>query len=338
MTTLYQVPTSVITRLSSFLNDKRVRQIILPSFLIMNIVPGLMIRFYGNQMYSFFFAFFSWIPIYIVFLFLLIFYNKSDQLKAFFESRQGLILTVIVTICCRLLFQGSDTSLSLDPLWYLDYGDMMLDGLIPYADFYFLYPPIFGYFILAISIVNPVIDSFRLLSTIFDVGIVCVLWIIIKKREYYTNQEILPLAFALLPISIIESGLHGHFEPIANLMLIISLWCLITGRYKSGAIMIGFSAATKIYAGFLIPILLLIVPSRRQKIITVSIAAITMFLTFIPFSIPVWLRGDFLFPGMPMPGTKTGIIDSTLAFLGRINVVQASSFFILSLFVIVIIS
>ena len=313
-------------RISTLLERKQFKKVFLPLLLILQFIPIILIRFIGGQMYSFFFLFYIWVSIYVTFLFLLVIYNKSGEIKSFFSSNSGLATLILITLASRLVFFGSETIISLDTLWYLDYGEMMLNGQMPYADFYYLYPPIFGYFTLIISIVFPAIDSFRLLATAFDIGIVCVLWVIVKKREYYTHQELLPFAYVLLPISIIESGMNGHFEPIANLTLIIGLWWILREKFTWGSVMLGLSAATKIYAVFLIPIVLLIIPTTRKKIYSLLVAAVTCFLTFIPFSIPVWLRGDLIFPGMPMPGTETGFLDSTFGFLSRINIMQTSSF------------
>ncbi|MFQ5834182.1 MAG: hypothetical protein ACE5H4_15870, partial [Candidatus Thorarchaeota archaeon] len=39
------------------------------------------------------------------------------------------------------------------------------------------------------------------------------------------------------------------------------------------------------------------------------------YLTFIPFSVPVWLRGDLLLPGTAMPGLETGFFDALIGFV-----------------------
>ncbi len=315
--------------LSDVLESKGVLKIAIAVLGIGNLAPIIFLRFFSDQMYPFFFLYYLWVPIYVLTIALLIFYNKEGQIKPVLTSSVGIICVVGLSLITRLMFLGSANHISLDTLWYLDYGKMMLQGKMPYADFYFLYPPVFGYFIYVISSINPFIDSFRLLSSLFDAAIVLALWRIMKQREFHSHQELIPLAYALLPISIIESGLNGHFEPIANLTLLIGLWWMLNRKYSAGSIMIGLSGATKVYALFLMPILFLIIPNNQQRIKSLLLAGFTFFLTFIPFSIPVWVRGDMVFPGMPMPGNNTGFLDSTLGFLSRINSLQFSTFSIL---------
>ena len=324
-------PQDSMPRKLGFLDNKKFKLVLLPFFFALNFVPMILIRYFGGQMYSFYFLFYCWVSIYVIFIALLVFYNQTAEIKSFILSSGGIAFLVVLTLATRFLYLGSGTTLSLDTLWYLDYGKLMLAGHMPYADFYFLYPPVFGYFIMIVTYILPTTDGFRILSTLFDAGIVVVIWEIVRKREFYIHQEILPIAYSLLPISIIESGLNGHFEPIANLALLIGLWCIISKRYGVGSVMIGLSAATKIYALFLMPLLLLIIPTTREKLRSIILTMATVFLTFIPFSIPVWLRGDVVFPGMPMPGNQTGFLDSTFGFLGRINSLQLSFFSVLVL-------
>ncbi|MFQ5885327.1 MAG: glycosyltransferase 87 family protein, partial [Thermoplasmata archaeon] len=202
-----------------------------------------------------------------------------------------------------------------DALWYIDFGKFMSWGDMPYADFYFPYPPVFGYFIYAIMILAPSIDSYRVLAILFDAAIVVILWEMARRGGIRDKMTVVPFAYAMLPFSIIESGFNGHFEPISNLLLLISIWCVLRQRPWLGGVFLGLSAATKVYTAFLLPLLLLVIAERRKKAEFITAAVLTGYLTFIPFSVPVWLRGDLLWPGTAMPGLETGFFDALIGFI-----------------------
>lgn len=235
-------------------------------------------------------------------------------------SKTPLLALVAVTLLPRLLLLGSEARISIDPLWYLDFGKFMLRGDIPYADFYFPYPPVLGYFILLVMLIGPTIDAFRIIATIFDVAIVFVLYQFSQSNDEIRHVRLLPPVYARFPISIIGSGLNGHFEPIANLFLLLALLFGFKGNSRKGGLFLGLSIATKIYAGILLPLLVFLRPDARKKTEFVITTAVTGILTFIPFSMPVWLRGHLLLPGGAMPSSSSGgFFDSVFDFLFRLD-------------------
>jgi hypothetical protein len=299
--------------------------------ILVNFLSILLIRFVGNSMYPFFVAAYFLIACYIVFLAVAVAESDSGsfQKKLGLSKTQYILVFIALTAAFRLAFVGSDVSISLDPLWYLDFGKFMMQGKMPYADFYFPYPPVFGYFIYPIALLYPSVNAFRLLATVFDVAIVVVLWKVSTRKPQKSPLDLAPLAYALFPLSIIESGVNGHFEPISNLFLLLAIVCVLDSRQKSGGVMLGLSVATKVYAAFLLPLLLPLVEDWRERLEFILMAAITGILTFIPFSIPVWLRGDMIFPGTSVPGTPhSGFLG------GLLDAVPTSSTFGLSLTII----
>lgn len=290
---------------------------ILLAAILFNLVPAFLLRFVGGTMYLFFIVVFLWSALYIFTVAIAI---KLDRLGSSFSiltasSKLSLPILLLLSMIPRLAWIGSEVLISLDAAWYIDFGKFMSWGDMPYADFYFPYPPIFGYFVYAIMLIAPTVDSYRLLAVIFDVAIVATLWQMVRSRVIKDEMRIAPLVYAILPFAIIESGFNGHFEPIANIFLLMSLWCIMTNRTRLGGVLLGLSAATKVYAAFLLPVFLLIIPENRKRLELMVIALISGYLTFIPFSIPVWLRGDLLLPGTAMPGLSTGFYDALFGFI-----------------------
>ncbi|MFW9912991.1 MAG: hypothetical protein ACFFEU_11000, partial [Candidatus Thorarchaeota archaeon] len=289
---------------------------ILLMLVVANIAPALLLRFVGGNMYLFFIVVFLWSALYI---FTIGFVIRLERISfhAFLSvsSMRSLLILLLLAAIPRLAWLGSEVLISLDAVWYLDFGKFMSWGTIPYADFYFPYPPVFGYFIYAIMLIAPTIDSYRILAVIFDVAIVGTLWLMVRLKVIKDELRTAPLVYALLPFAVIESGFNGHFEPIANIFLILSLWGVLIGRVRVGGMLLGLSAATKVYAAFMLPVYLLIIPENRKRIELTAIASVSGYLTFIPFSVPVWLRGDMLLPGTAMPGLSTGFFDALFGFI-----------------------
>jgi hypothetical protein len=284
---------------------------------VANIVPAFLLRIVGGIMYPFFIVVFLWSALYIFTITIALKIEGMSTAHFVFNgsSNLSLLVLVLLSVIPRLAWIGSEVLISLDAVWYIDFGKFMSWGDMPYADFYFPYPPVFGYFIYAIMLIAPAVDSYRILAVISDVAIVVALWQMVRSNVIKDRFRIAPLIYAILPFAIIESGFNGHFEPLANIFILLSLWCVMTEHTKLSGAFLGLSAATKVYAAFLIPIYLLMISENRRKLELIMIAGITGYLTFIPFSIPVWLRGDLLLPGTAMPGLSTGFFDALFGFI-----------------------
>ncbi|MFX0106896.1 MAG: glycosyltransferase 87 family protein, partial [Candidatus Hodarchaeota archaeon] len=290
---------------------------ILLGLVLVSAVPVVLLRLFGGVMYPFFIIVFLWSVLFIGTLALVLRLIDSSQLTTLIrtESPRALPFLLLLTLIPRLIWIGDPTWISLDALWYVDFGKFMSWGDMPYADFYFPYPPMFGYFIYAISLVTLSPDAYRVLAIFCDVLIVGVLYFMSRSREKNAVLQVAPFLYAMLPFSIIESGMNGHFEPLANLFLVIALWMLLEKRITLSSAFLGLSAATKVYAGFTLPVLILVIPGVKDKIKYIAVTFTTVYLTFIPFSIPVWLRGDILWPGTAMPGLETGFFDAMFGFI-----------------------
>ncbi len=290
-------------------------------FIMINLIAAFAFHFIASEMYPFFMVFFLWSALYIILLAICIRLVQNTG-----SVHYSFILLLLVTLIPRVFVLLSDAMISLDTLWYLDFGKFMLRGDMPYADFYFPYPPFFAYFILFISLIAPYSISFKILSIFFDILIVFVLSRIVRNMSDRPELSILPIAYALFPLTIIESALNGHFEPVANLLFILAIWLLFKNDYTKSSVLLGLSAATKVYAGLVMPFVIFLIPEWKQRARYFIIVIATFVLTFIPFSIPVWLRGDLLFPGTAMPGFHSnGFFDSMFGYLTRLDPFRRSA-------------
>lgn len=273
---------------------------------------AFLLRILGSQMYPFFILIYIWTAIYTVSMTLLVRISRMSSSSLLTGWRSFSILG-LVTFAIRLTFIGLDSHISLDSLWYLDFGKFMLAGNLPYYQFYFPYPPVFAYFIFIIATIAPSVDSFRILASILDIGVVLLIWKIASQRSDPLLKSVGPIAYALLPISIIESGLNGHFEPLVNVFLLLSILLILRGRVGLSGCSLGLAIATKAYPLLLFPIGLFYLQGWKERIKFVLATMISAAATFLPFFLL-----SFAVPSVPTSGSSeatSGFIQLAISSL-----------------------
>jgi hypothetical protein len=298
---------------------------ILTVLVALNLFMVVVMRVTGSQMYPFFISVYIWVPIYVSLVSLLL-YRENLTRGAESAGRFPIWMTVVLTVAVRLLFVGQTESISLDALSYLDFGRFMQMGKIPYAGFYFPYPPVFAYFIFVIINTIPSVDSFRVLAACTDGCVVVVLFGLARQIHHSSWSNAIALSYALLPMSIIESGWNGHFEPIVVLLTLLSMWFVLKGRTRLAGVLLGLSVATKIYPIALLPLYLFYLKQWRSRIeftlaIVTSIAA-----TFIPILAVGWIGNGTAPPGESLSTQSLlGLLLSLLGFISNPNLVVATA-------------
>ncbi len=280
----------------------RIQDIPLLFSVALNIIMVLAMRMLGSQMYPFFLLFYLWVVFYIFFLAVLLKRGRAGKIAINTPLRLASIIMFAILI--RLIFIGQTEIISLDGLWYIDFGNFMYRGYIPYSEFYFPYPPVFAYLILAIYHISPVIDSFRILAAVLDGICLVPLYKITSKWLEKSWASIAVLSYAFLPISIIESGWNGHFEPLSNLFLLLALYFAIVNKSKLSGISMGLAIATKLYPGFLFLPLMFYFRENRMRLQFALATFGSVAISFLPFLVLIYSKSfDF--------GSYSSIVSST---------------------------
>jgi hypothetical protein len=242
-------------------------------------------------MYPFFILLYIWIAIYVFFISTLL---RREEIadKSLIRNKPCLFSLAVLAILIRLIFIGMTQNISLDALWYIDYGKFMQMGEIPYAGFYFPYPPVFAYIIYTITAFYQGVEGFRLFAIVMDAAVLIVLWKVVNQIAGSKLASTSAIAYAFLPISIIESGWNGHFEPLVSLFLLLALWFAMQKNVKISGIFLGLSIATKIYPIVAFPVLFTYIKDWKSRLWFTISAVISGLLTFVPI---------FLFAGITNP-------------------------------------
>ena len=281
---------------------------------VLNLLLVVLLRFYGSAMYPFFNLVLIWIASYTSLIALLIRRERLTE-TVLISKKVHLLALIAVAILFRCVFLGTNEIVSLDPRWYIDFGRLMHSGYTPYVGFYFPYPPVFAYIVYTVTALLPTIDGFRMFSILTDAGVIIVLWKLAQKLVGVKGASTAVIAYALLPVSIFESGWNAHFEPLPNLLLLLALWLFIENRYKGSGVLLGLSIATKIYPAIVAPIFIYTIKGWRNRITYTLSVCLAGLLSYLPLMLPAWLLGLNGANASLQEPSSSGVLDPIIGFL-----------------------
>lgn len=191
-----------------------------------------------------------------------------------------LSLTVALACVLRIILALFGPKLSFDAHWYKDYAQFMMRGGVPYRDFYFPYPQGFAFLIWPLARAPQIADVvFRATFICSDIATLIVLVKIWERRAGSSAARFAGLAYAILPLPILETARIGHFETLICLCLALAAWALIENR--AGIVAAAYAVAT-LLKGFPIvvaPAMLAGWRSRRQGLtmflVVLALVAVT---------------------------------------------------------------
>ena len=306
-----------ITRISKVLSNHV--NIVIMLLATVNIFIAFILSIFGTQMYPFFIIVYIWIAFYIFLIAMLIRRERITE-KPLIRNKMNLVGLGVLTIIIRLIFIGMTHYISLDALWYADFGTFMHMGVIPYTGFYFPYPPVFAYFIYIITSIFQGAIGFRLFAIAMDIAVLVSIWKLVHQEVGPKWASTAAMAYAFLPISVIESGWNGHFEPLVSFLLLISLWALLNQKNIISGIFLGLSIATKIYPIVIFPIIFVYIKGWKNRLWFTLSVGLSGALTFVPILLLSWTTNS---GGTSPSGSTLGFFESMFGFLFFISPLSA---------------
>jgi Gpi18-like mannosyltransferase len=89
--------------------------------------------------------------------------------------------------------------------------------------------------------------------------------------------------YAINPISLVVTSLHGQFDSLPTLLIIIALYTFRRGQVNLSASALSFAIAAKSFPVLLLPVLLISVPSLGARIRYILIALTPVVMILLPF-------------------------------------------------------
>ena len=185
-----------------------------------------------------------------------------------------LIFGVAFLLRALLLYQKQIITWDIDT--YVWRSENMLEGQIPYRDFYGgNKPPLYQYMLFIMGyLFSPGMVQFRAVFAFFDALIPLILFFICKERYNLRTGIISALIYTIFPIGIIGTGLEGHFDSIVALSTLISIFLLFRNKIPTSALFLGVGFALKIYPAVLLPFFLITITSWKKRIVYVFFFAL----------------------------------------------------------------
>ncbi len=153
------------------------------------------------------------------------------------------------------------------------------------------YPPAWAVFELAAyqldkAVGVPFSIAIRLPSILADLGIVYLCW---RWWQPVRASRALgaALLYALNPVSLIITTLHGQFDALPTFFLIGALWLYRAERFRLSALTMGIALIFKPYPVLLLPLLLWGLPSLRLKSVYALFSGLPLAVLLTPFLLRV---------------------------------------------------
>lgn len=183
---------------------------------------------------------------FIVFVLLLIAFYFTNHRRISLPLKYSLIIGLVIRLGITLIFYKSKSE---DLISFIDAGEIILKKSPIYPTLYFpFFPYLGGLAVFLKNIFSPII-FLKIIFTIFDLGNIFLIFLLSKKN---LNQTLL---YALNPITIICSNIHGQFDVIPIFFLLAGIYLFTRHKEIKSMFMISFAIFTKTWPIlFIIPI------------------------------------------------------------------------------------
>ncbi len=170
-----------------------------------------------------------------------------------------------------------------DLLVYQSRGGMVLDGLIPYKDFYAESPPLIIYFFAIPQALGGSVFSYSFVFGLLSVATGAIVYLTLKEKN--SSLAYVAGAFVMFsPATVITSSVLIQDEVIVTFFFLLPLLLLIRNLRNSSSASVILGVFTKIYSVFLAPIVLIDDEDWRARAKHLLIMIVIASLVVLPFA------------------------------------------------------
>ena len=216
-------------------------------------------------------------------------------------------LFVAAAVAVTAAWQSSGNAITDIPL-YRTYGERVANGLVPYRDFGFEYPPGALPALVAPALVTDSLTAYRVvfageLALVGAIGVLLLAATLDRLGRSAVERRTALAVVALTPL-LLGGVVLTRFDLLPAALVTGALLLAVSGRHRGAALVTGLGIAVKLYPAVLVPLLAAAAYRRggRPELgRTLALAAAPAFVLYLPF---------FAFS----PG---GVLDSLGRQLGR---------------------
>ena len=194
-------------------------------------------------------------------------------------------VAVLVTVAWELTGQAV-TDIAL----YRTYGERVADGLVPYRDFGFEYPPGALPAVVLPALVSGSLEAYRavVIAEFAVVGALAVLaldWALRSSGRGRRDRVVVLGVVALVPL-LLGGVILTRFDLVPAALVTAAAALMASGRLRAAALVVGAGIAVKLYPAVLVPLLAIAAwrrGGRRETLVVVGLAALPAVVAYLPF-------------------------------------------------------
>jgi hypothetical protein len=207
------------------------------------------------------------------------------------EALVAAAVFVLTAVAATVAWQWSGRAVT-DIALYRTYGERIADGLVPYRDFPFEYPPGALPALVLPALVTDSLDAYRLVfaAEMAVAGAIGVLLVAAGLRRLGTSNADRRVALsvvALVPL-LLGGVILTRFDLVPAALVAGAMLLLLTGRLRAGALVVGIGIAVKLYPAVLVPLVGLAAwrrcaAGRRELATVLALVAAPVAVAYVPF-------------------------------------------------------
>ena len=202
-----------------------------------------------------------------------------------------LIIIFLLSFILRASFVFHPLQFSHDMESHLIASRFWDEGKLPFSDEAAgnAYPPLAFIVWRLIYLFSETVAGTKFVYILVDSLIPLVIYYLANYFSGKWNPSILALLYALNPLSLIEVGWSGHFDVLPSIMVLLSLYFLLSSRIVLAGAFFSASVLLKWYSIFILPIIVIWLLRKRSlrelSFFTLSALAILLLVSIIFFMI-----------------------------------------------------
>jgi len=219
-------------------------------------------------------------------------------------SAAAFVLTAVTSTVAWQLSGRAVTDIAL----YHAYGERIADGLVPYRDFAFEYPPGALPALVLPALVTDSLTAFRVvfaaeMALAGAVGVLLLAAGLGRLGTRVADRRVALSVVALVPL-LLGGVILTRFDLVPAAIVAGAMLLLVTDRLRAGALVVGIGIAVKLYPAVLVPLVGIVAwrrGGRRELASVLALVAAPVLAVYLPFLV----------------AAPDGVLDSVGRQLGR---------------------
>ena len=219
-------------------------------------------------------------------------------------SAAAFVLTAVTSTVAWQLSGRAVTDIAL----YHAYGERIADGLVPYRDFAFEYPPGALPALVLPALVTDSLTAFRVvfaaeMALAGAVGVLLLAAGLGRLGTRVADRRVALSVVALVPL-LLGGVILTRFDLVPAAIVAGAMLLLVTDRLRAGALVVGIGIAVKLYPAVLLPLVGIVAwrrGGRRELASVLALVAAPVLAVYLPFLV----------------AAPDGVLDSVGRQLGR---------------------